>query len=136
MGGAARRQWLYATGPKTLSGAAPPLLIGGTGGSGTRVVAEIARAAGYYLGSNPNFALDSRDLTYFAHGWLALYLLRRRYRDPRPGSTSAAEGAAMMKALEEALVHHRAGIGDHHRPWALKHTRIMFMWPALNARFP
>ena len=71
------------------------MVIGGTGGSGTRVVAEIARAAGYYLGSNPNPALDSRDLKYFADGWLAPYLLRRRYGDPRPGSASAAEGAAI-----------------------------------------
>lgn len=36
-----------------------PVAIGGVGGSGTRVVAEIVRSLGYYLGGDLNSANDN-----------------------------------------------------------------------------
>ena len=37
----------------------PPLVIGGLGGSGTRVVADIVLAQGWYLGQDLNRAKDN-----------------------------------------------------------------------------
>ncbi|MDX1409058.1 MAG: hypothetical protein R3330_13010, partial [Saprospiraceae bacterium] len=36
-----------------------PVIVGGIGGSGTRVVAEILQASGVYLGTYLNAALDN-----------------------------------------------------------------------------
>lgn len=41
----------------------PPIAIGGVGGSGTRVIAQILRGAGVYLGGDLNEALDNRWFT-------------------------------------------------------------------------
>ena len=46
----------------------PPIIIFGTGGSGTRVVAEIIREAGCFLGSNLNKALDNQDFGFLLAG--------------------------------------------------------------------
>lgn len=40
-----------------------PLIIGGLGGSGTRVIADIAMAFGWYLGKDLNRSLDNRIFT-------------------------------------------------------------------------
>lgn len=37
----------------------PPALVAGVGGSGTRVIAEILRLSGYYMGSDLNESLDN-----------------------------------------------------------------------------
>lgn len=42
--------------------AGPALTVGGTGGSGTRVMGQMLRAAGVCLGENRNGAEDSLDL--------------------------------------------------------------------------
>lgn len=47
-----------------------PVVIGGVGGSGTRVVAEILREVGFYLGADLNLALDNL--------WFTLLLKRPR----------------------------------------------------------
>ncbi len=45
-----------------------PIVVGGNGGSGTRVVAEILRQAGVYIGSDLNAASDNLTFTYvFKH---------------------------------------------------------------------
>ena len=38
-----------------------PLLLGGVGGSGTRVIAQIVAKLGFYVGSNLNDAFDNLD---------------------------------------------------------------------------
>src|SRR5579859_5314164 len=40
-----------------------PVAIGGVGGSGTRLVAQLLREAGFYLGADLNPALDNRWFT-------------------------------------------------------------------------
>ena len=42
----------------------------------------------------------------------------------------------MLGALEKTLVAHRRRMRDPRGPWALKHTRTMFLWRELNALFP
>ncbi|BCB06062.1 sulfotransferase family protein [Bacillus sp. KH172YL63] len=49
---------------KDQNGLAGPVVIGGVGGSGTRVVTEIVKQLGYFMGDDTNFANDN---ILFAH---------------------------------------------------------------------
>ena len=42
-----------------------PLVIGGLGGSGTRVIAQLVNDLGFYLGSHLNEPLDNLWFTFF-----------------------------------------------------------------------
>ena len=53
-----------------------PLVIGGTGGSGTRAVAAIVRAGGAFIGERLNRALDQRDIADFHDRWIDEWLTR------------------------------------------------------------
>ena len=55
----------------------PPIIIGATGGSGSRVLAEILREANCYIGDNLNFALDNMDFAFCLGGRVSW--LRRRF---------------------------------------------------------
>ena len=56
-----------------------PLVIVAVGGSGTRVVARIARHCGYFLGLNLNAAEDSRDFSPFLDRYVDSYLLKSKW---------------------------------------------------------
>ncbi|MCU0253277.1 MAG: sulfotransferase [Acidobacteria bacterium] len=66
----------------------PPLVIGGLGGSGTRLVAELAQESGFFLGADLNHARDNL--------WFTLLFKRpawypaRTERDPRQLELAAA----------------------------------------------
>jgi hypothetical protein len=53
-----------------------PLVILGTGGSGTRAIVSLAHAAGYFMGTDLNRAEDSRDIGKFIGRWPNRYLRR------------------------------------------------------------
>jgi hypothetical protein len=53
-----------------------PLVIGATGGSGTRVVAAIVRRAGYFIGTNLNNSLDSMEFPTMYDRWINRFQLR------------------------------------------------------------
>src|SRR5437867_7179099 len=63
-----------------------PLVIGGVGGSGTRVFWRIACAAGRSMGTRVNEAGDALELTDFADRWLAPYHAARCSAQPVPGA--------------------------------------------------
>jgi Sulfotransferase family len=74
---------------------AGPLVIGGLGGSGTRLVAEIAEGMGFYLGADRNAAGDNL--------WFTLLLKRPRwYRRVRQRGDDAAV-RRNLGILEKAL---------------------------------
>ncbi|MGI9232380.1 MAG: sulfotransferase [Woeseiaceae bacterium] len=120
----------YVCGPKNFAHASAPVFIGGTGGSGTRVVASLVEHAGYFIGTNLHRSLDSLDLDRFCDTWLLRHLAAA-------GGTMASKNqAAMDRGLERALIWHRSAIPSADSPWALKHPRTVLMLPYLEARHP
>jgi hypothetical protein len=120
----------YFRGSKSLAHARAPVFIGGTGGSGTRVVASLAEHAGYFIGTNLHRSLDSLDMDRFCDTWLHRHLAA-------PGRIlSSRKQAAMDRDLGRALVWHRSAILAADAPWALKHPRTVLMLPYLDARHP
>lgn len=102
-----------------------PLVIGATGGSGTRVVARIARHAGYDLGTYLNEAGDALAFQSFFDTWTNRFV--------RAGF-SMMDRARMEKDFEGALSKHLSGLTGSR--WGWKAPRSIYWLPFLHRRFP
>jgi len=98
-----------------------PLVIGGTGGSGTRVVARIVRLGGRYMGSELNRSEDTMPFARFDWEW------GRRYLES--GSSSM-----MVRAFEDTIAEHLSGRPEG-MPWGWKHPHSYLLLPFLHERF-
>lgn len=107
----------------------PPVIIGATGGSGTRVVAEMLARAGFHLGRKLNPALDSMDGKALVREWIPPVL------EARAGGAPIDE-PAFTRDLERRLRRHREGIRDPGGPWLVKNPRWIYLLPQVNARHP
>lgn len=106
-----------------------PCVIGATGGSGTRVVARIVRAAGLYIGNELNNYEDALPFAEFSDRWINEYLASS-------GSPAPDTRATMVEQL-------RALVADHlaHRPedavgWGWKEPRSIYLLRFLNEEMP
>ena len=119
---------MTTTGSDRLSGLSP-CVIGATGGSGTRVVARIVRAAGMYIGNDLNNYEDALPFASFSDRWINEYL--------DSGSTPAADARDRMTAELDGLVEEHLS----HRPedatgWGWKEPRSIYLLPFLNETMP
>jgi hypothetical protein len=104
-----------------------PLVIGGTGGSGTRLVTRIVRRTGRFMGSNLNRFDDALDLAGFDWRW-GLRYLRARAAGEEQGIV-----AWMARDHDEAVRRHLAPLGDPQlAPWGWKHPHSYLMLPFLS----
>jgi len=108
---------------------APPLVIGGTGGSGTRVVARIVRRAGWFIGTNLNPSEDSMEFPEMYDMWINRYLLR----DIVP--LSAEEETLLLRGFCQAIERHRSPMTDHTIPWGWKEPRSIYFLPFLDSHW-
>jgi hypothetical protein len=100
-----------------------PLVIGGTGGSGTRVVAQIAHAAGRFMGATvTKDTLDAVPLARF--DW--------KYG---PAILSGRATVSSVAAFRRALARHLSG-HDPQRPWGWKHPHSYLLLPFLAEHCP
>ena len=94
-------------------------MIGATGGSGTRVVARIARDAGMYIGSELNAYEDALPFGRFSDRWINDYLRAT-------GDRSELE-ARMIPDLEQTLSEHLAGMPGDAVAWGWKEPRSIYL---------
>ncbi|MGH2979421.1 MAG: sulfotransferase [Solirubrobacterales bacterium] len=107
-----------------------PLVIGGTGGSGTRVVTQIVFRAGRYMGARVNNSLDARPFARFDWRWGLRYLQRRF------GEWTPEFEAELVRAHDEAVQRHLAAAGGDPVAWGWKHPHSYLMLPFLHQRHP
>lgn len=106
-----------------------PCVIGATGGSGTRVVARIIRAAGMYIGNDLNDYEDALPFAAFSDRWINEYLAS--------GSKPAAEARARMTGELGGLVEqHLSHRSEHATGWGWKEPRSIYLLPFLNETMP
>jgi Sulfotransferase family len=105
-----------------------PLVIVGTGGSGTRAFARLAEASGRSMGAHQNEANDALALLRFAHKWCP-----RIYRAWQAGEAvdQAEFEAELRPCLDAHLSETEAGV-----PWGWKQPRSIYMLPPLAALYP
>lgn len=107
-----------------------PNIIGGTGGSGTRVVARIVRDGGMFIGTNLNKAADALDFPDYLDRWINVFLASNMSASPPPSRD------AMIRDLQRVLEKHLAPLHPTARAWGWKEPRSMFLLPFLHSQFP
>src|SRR5215467_6488793 len=113
-----------------MSDQAQPVVIGATGGSGTRVIASIIRRAGYFIGSNLNASLDSMEFPTMYDRWINRFQLRNL------APLCEEENALMAGDFVECLSRHRSTIPEGQRLWGWKEPRSILLLPFLDERLP
>jgi hypothetical protein len=107
--------------------ASAPIVMGATGGSGTRVVARIARVTGLFIGEELNPAEDALDIAEYYDRWISPYLWHRRDWGPDVEPEMRAE-------LDALLDRHRAPANG--APWGWKEPRSIFLTAFLARAVP
>lgn len=107
-----------------------PGIIGATGGSGTRAVARIVRAAGLFIGTNLNVAEDALEFGEFSTVWInRLYGKRSAARDD-------AAASDFTRQLSVAVARHLAPLPRFDMPWGWKEPRCIYLVRAFDEVFP
>jgi sulfotransferase family protein len=109
-----------------------PLVIGATGGSGTRVVARLARHAGFDLGRNLNSAEDALEFYSFHDKWINRFVSAEREGRTLPRS----EMAEMESEFQSALDRHFPTSLRADKLWGWKAPRSIYLLPFLHGQFP
>jgi Sulfotransferase family len=105
-----------------------PLVILGTGGSGTRVFARLAEAAGRCMGAHQSEANDAVALYWLAERWCGeIYTAWRRGEQ----IDFAGFDAELKPCLEAHLIEAEPGA-----PWGWKQPRSLYLLPALLRSYP
>jgi len=109
-----------------------PLVIGATGGSGTRVVARLARHAGYDLGRNLNSAEDALEFYSFHDKWINRFVSAER-----AGNTLSQSDAKQMESeFQSVLERHCPEAMRKERRWGWKAPRSIYLLSFLMGQFP
>lgn len=114
---------------KVIQDIAAPLIIGATGGSGTRVLVRIVRRAGFFMGTNLNASEDSMEFPDSYDRWINRYLLR----DIAP--LTAEEEALLLQEFAAAVERHRSPAAGPVR-WGWKEPRSIYFLPLLDQHWP
>ena len=108
-----------------------PLVIGATGGSGTRVIARIAKHAGYNLGSRLNSSEDALEFYSFHDTWINPFVSSQR----RGESVTPWQSARMKEDFHAALARHIPEAERCGTRWGWKAPRSIYLLPFLHAQF-
>ena len=110
----------------------PPLVIGATGGSGTRVIARIARHAGYNLGSRLNSSEDALEFYSFHDIWINPFVSAQG----RGEAMTPWQSARMKEGFHAALARHIPEAERRGTRWGWKAPRSIYLLSFLSAQFP
>lgn len=113
-----------------------PVLIGASGGSGTRVLRDALAAAGFYMGYDTLGTGDSVELADFFDRQIAPVLAATHRVDYELDQVPPALRSRVQLDLEATLAsylqHHTGGGGA----WGLKGPRTLFMLPFFHEQLP
>ena len=109
-----------------------PLVIGATGGSGTRVIARIAKLAGYDLGKNLNASEDALELYTFHDKWVNPFTSAQRSGH----AMTPWRSACMKEDFYAALARHIPEAERRSALWGWKAPRSIYLLPFLHGECP
>ncbi len=114
----------------------PPIIVGGTGGSGTRVVQALLEHAGIFMGKRLNEPKDAMDFDEFFANSIPQILRETRRVDYRLEDLPQPLVSRKLTRLREIARKFRADCPDDAAGWGFKHPRSIFMLPFLQRIFP
>jgi hypothetical protein len=107
-----------------------PVIIGATGGSGTRVVARVVRRGGMYIGADLYDSEDPPELGVFSDRWINLFMTGDSWGLP------AAVERAMARELAAIMGRHLGTHDPQLGVWGWKEPRSIFLLPFFHRHFP
>jgi Sulfotransferase family len=118
---------------------APPVVVFGTGGSGTRALQRLLDTAGYFMGTNVNRPGDALEIAWFIRRWLDRYLARSGWVEKMwadGGAKSFRYPGAMAADFRATIADHREAVGKRRRRWGWKVPRTILVFPFVHEFFP
>jgi hypothetical protein len=112
-----------------------PIVIGGSGGSGTRAVARFLTAIGVQMGEYLNSSSDALAFVDALDALINPILENTRSLDYDPNCLPVDLAARAVKMIHSAADIHCAPSARDGR-WGFKNPRHMFLLPILNRTFP
>jgi hypothetical protein len=106
-----------------------PVVVGATGGSGTRVLARLLEAGGVFIGSDLNPYEDALAFGRFSDRWIDVV-------ETIDGRADAATCAAMRAELEAILAGDYAELPQGMVRWGWKEPRSIYLLPFFDAAMP
>jgi Sulfotransferase family len=107
----------------------PPVVIGAVEGSGTRILAQVLRKAGWFMSQR----VDSRNEDSLPMAWFLTKWLKRLHDFPNVDSRTLTKATSDFDRMVQV---HRRGIPSWDAPWGWKNPRTMWLLPFLVDRFP
>lgn len=117
----------------------PPVVVFGTGGSGTRGLQRLLDTAGYFMGTNVNRPGDALDIAWFIRRWLDRYLARSRWVEEMWQEGRAKHfrhPGGMATDFRATIDDHREDIGRRKKRWGWKVPRTILVFPFVHEFFP
>lgn len=115
---------------------AAPILIGATGGSGTRALRQMLMATGVFMGNRVNESGDAMDFEPLLDDVINPVLSATHGLDYDPASLPAdltEQATAGYRTIAEAFLADRP---DESIAWGWKNPRSMYLLPMIHAVFP
>ena len=108
-----------------------PNVIGGSNGSGTRLLARIVRHGGMFIGTNLHpKSEDSKDFLRFGKRWTP------EYKAAQTTPLSVTVLPEMVQDFEQFMKIHTAPLHSQPQPWGWKAPRAVVLLPFLHAQLP
>ncbi|UUX49393.1 sulfotransferase [Nisaea acidiphila] len=113
-----------------------PLLIGATGGSGTRALHGALKEAGFFVGTRLNHAGDAMDFEPFLDASINPVLRETRSLDYAVETLSDGVRSSATDAFRDALRHYTKELSKNQTHWGWKNPRSMYVLPFVSAECP
>lgn len=113
-----------------------PVVIGATGGSGTRALRAILMQYGAYMGEHVGLAGDARDFSTFYNLWIDETLRHTRRLDYRLDDLPIEVREAALARLQTSIAAYCGRFDPTAGPWGFKGPRSMFVLPYLQRLLP
>jgi hypothetical protein len=112
-----------------------PVIVGGTGGSGTRAVQAVLTRAGAFMGVRLNRAGDAMDFEPFLDDMINRVLVITRSLDYELRDLPTALQQELFDGLDRTVERFRSD-GPIGARWGWKNPRSMYLLPVIYRRFP
>jgi len=112
----------------------PPVVIGATGGSGTRALHEIMTSTGHFMGTHLNSAGDAMAFTTYLDRMINRLVVPSRSLDYDLEAVASGLRKSATDGLRRTAALHLAKYEGG--PWGWKNPRAMYILPVIEAVYP